>query len=98
MSLLRGKFIIFGKHAVRRADFLGRIATEIDGICDALLERAHLETCLLRERMRCERGRASGQLRLVRSPVTLQDFTEKLLPPELRNANPFGSCASSTTD
>ena len=47
-----------------RAVFLETIATEIIGLGDALLERAHQETGLPLERLSGERGRTVGQLRL----------------------------------
>ena len=47
-----------------RAVFLETIATEIMGLGDALLERAHQETGLPLERLSGERGRTVGQLRL----------------------------------
>jgi len=46
------------------ADFLDRIAGEILGAGDALLERADAETALGRERLASERGRTVHQLRL----------------------------------
>ena len=48
----------------RRAVFLETIATEILGLGDTLLERAHQETGLPLERLTGERGRTVGQLRL----------------------------------
>ena len=48
----------------RRAVFLEAIATEILGLGDTLLERAHQETGLPLERLTGERGRTVGQLRL----------------------------------
>ena len=47
-----------------RAVFPETIATEIIGLGDALLERAHQETGLPLERLSGERGRTVGQLRL----------------------------------
>ena len=46
------------------AELLERIATEIEALGDALLERAHLETALPLARLTGERGRTVGQLRL----------------------------------
>ena len=48
----------------RRAAFLERIATEIEGLGDALLERASAETGLPLARLTGERGRTCGQLRM----------------------------------
>src|SRR5437867_2053547 len=47
-----------------RAGFLEKIADEIVALGDALIERAHLETGLPRERITGERGRTVGQLKL----------------------------------
>ncbi len=47
-----------------RARFLEAIADRIDGLGDALVERAMLESGLPRARLTGERGRTSGQLRL----------------------------------
>src|SRR5690606_897587 len=47
-----------------RARLLERIATEIEDLGDALLQRAHQETGLPLPRLTGERGRTCGQLRL----------------------------------
>jgi NADP-dependent aldehyde dehydrogenase len=47
-----------------RAKFLRAIATEIEALGDELIERANQETALGVERLRGERGRTIGQLRL----------------------------------
>lgn len=48
----------------QRAALLERIATEIEGLGDALLQRAHQETALPLARLTGERARTCGQLRL----------------------------------
>lgn len=48
----------------RRAAFLEKIADEILALGDALIERAHLETGLLKDRLTGERGRTVNQLRM----------------------------------
>lgn len=48
----------------RRAHFLEAIAERIDGLGDALIDRAMAETGLPRARLIGERGRTTGQLRL----------------------------------
>ena len=50
-----------------RAAFLDAIATNIEAIGDALIERAMTETGLPRARLEGERGRTTGQLRLFAS-------------------------------
>src|SRR5215469_229807 len=46
-----------------RAAFLRRIATNVEGIADDLIERAHLETGLPKARLQGETARTYGQLR-----------------------------------
>jgi NADP-dependent aldehyde dehydrogenase len=48
----------------RRASFLEKIADEILALGDTLIERAHLETGLLKDRLTGERGRTVNQLRM----------------------------------
>ncbi len=50
--------------AERRADFLVKIADEIVAIGDDLIERAHIETGLPKDRLTGERGRTVNQLRM----------------------------------
>ena len=52
-----------------RAAFLRRIATRIEAITEALVERAHLETALPKPRLVSETGRTCSQLRLFASVV-----------------------------
>lgn len=52
-----------------RASFLEAIAARIEGLGDALLERAHRETGLPMARLQGERGRTTGQLRLFAKEV-----------------------------
>ena len=52
-----------------RAAFLEAIAARIEGLGDALLERAHQETGLPMARLQGERGRTTGQLRLFAKEV-----------------------------
>ncbi len=48
----------------RRAAFLEKIADEILALGEALIERAHAETGLLKDRLTAERGRTVNQLRM----------------------------------
>ncbi|RYG25646.1 aldehyde dehydrogenase family protein, partial [bacterium] len=48
----------------RRAAFLEAIASEIEGLGDALLQTANAETALPLARLTGERGRTTGQLRM----------------------------------
>jgi NADP-dependent aldehyde dehydrogenase len=48
----------------RRANFLEKVADEILALGDALIERVHAETGLLKDRLTGERGRTVNQLRM----------------------------------
>jgi 2,5-dioxopentanoate dehydrogenase len=50
--------------AEERADFIGRIADEIVALGDDLIDRAHLETALPKDRLSGERARTVNQLRM----------------------------------
>ena len=52
-----------------RAAFLEAVASEIEALGDALIERAHRETGLPLARLQGERGRTTGQLRLFAKEV-----------------------------
>lgn len=57
------------KPASQRAALLEAIAEEIDGTGDALIERADCETALGPDRLKAERGRTVGQLRMFASLI-----------------------------
>ena len=73
-----------GASSKRRATLLRRVADEIEGLGDALLERAHAETALPLGRLKGERGRTVGQLRMFADMVEenrhLQVRTDAALP------------------
>ena len=48
----------------KRAEFLNRIASNIEGIVEPVVERAHLETALPKARLQSETARTCNQLRL----------------------------------
>lgn len=50
--------------AEQRASFIEKIADEIVALGDALIERAHVETALPKDRLTGERGRTVNQLRM----------------------------------
>jgi 2,5-dioxopentanoate dehydrogenase len=52
------------RSAEERAAFITRIAEEIVALGDGLIERAHLETALPKDRLMGERGRTVNQLRM----------------------------------
>lgn len=70
MTLAKEAFPIYaGLPVQRRADFLRKIAENIDASVDDFAERGPLETGLPEGRMRGETGRTSGQLRLFASLI-----------------------------
>lgn len=48
----------------KRAEFLNKIATNIEAAVEAIVERAHLETALPKPRLQSETARTVNQLRL----------------------------------
>ncbi|MFC3174003.1 aldehyde dehydrogenase (NADP(+)) [Novosphingobium bradum] len=71
-----------------RADFLERIAANILGIGDALIERAMAETGLPRGRLEGERGRTVTQLRLFAEVVRAGRFLEARVDPAQPDRQP----------
>ncbi|SDV47302.1 aldehyde dehydrogenase (NADP(+)) [Chitinasiproducens palmae] len=72
-----------------RATFLERIASEIEALGDALLERAHAESGLPIARLQGERGRTTGQLRLFASVVREGRFQGVVVDPALPDRQPL---------
>lgn len=72
-----------------RAAFLERIADNILGIGDELIERAMLETGLPRPRLEGERGRTVGQLRLFAEVMRKGDFLGVRIDPALPDRTPL---------
>lgn len=62
--------------AERRAEFLEAIAEEIVALGDELIERAHLETALPKDRLTGERGRTVNQLKLFAEVVREGSWVE----------------------
>lgn len=62
--------------AERRAEFLDAIAEEIVALGDELIERAHLETALPKDRLTGERGRTVNQLKLFAEVVREGSWVE----------------------
>jgi NADP-dependent aldehyde dehydrogenase len=91
--------------AERRATFLEKIADEILALGDALIERAHAETALPKDRLTGERGRTVNQLRmfadLIREGSWVDARIDRAIPdrqplpkPDLRRMLiPFGPVA-----
>jgi alpha-ketoglutaric semialdehyde dehydrogenase len=71
-----------------RARFLERIADNIAGIGDALIERTMAESGLPRGRLEGERGRTIGQLRLFAEVVRRGDWLDATLDTALPNRTP----------
>ncbi|RFA26579.1 aldehyde dehydrogenase (NADP(+)) [Alkalilimnicola ehrlichii] len=72
-----------------RAAFLEAIATEIEDLGDALIERAIMETGLPRARLEGERGRTCGQLRLFASVVRAGEWLDLRHDPALPDRTPL---------
>ena len=72
-----------------RAVFLETIASEIEAIGDALIERAMLESGLPRARLEGERGRTCGQLRLFASVVRAGEWLDVRIDPALPERAPL---------
>lgn len=73
----------------QHASFLDAIANNIDAIGDELLERASSETGLGIERLRGERARTTGQLRLFAEVVRQGDFRCVRIDPALPDRTPL---------
>ncbi|QYE33678.1 aldehyde dehydrogenase (NADP(+)) [Polymorphobacter sp. PAMC 29334] len=72
-----------------RATFLRRIATEIEGLGDALIVQAMLESGLPRPRLEGERGRTVGQLRLFAGVVERGGWLGLRIDPALPDRAPL---------
>ena len=72
-----------------RAHFLRTIADRIQGIADALIERAHLETALPVPRLQSEAGRTANQLRLFADVVEDGSWTSPRIDTALPDRKPL---------
>ncbi|TFH84673.1 aldehyde dehydrogenase family protein, partial [Billgrantia azerbaijanica] len=72
-----------------RATFLETVASEIEALGAALIERALAETGLPRARLEGERGRTCGQLRLFASVVRAGEWLDVRLDPALPERQPL---------
>ncbi|WP_163578230.1 aldehyde dehydrogenase (NADP(+)) [Halomonas faecis] len=72
-----------------RATFLETVASEIEALGDALVERAMAETGLPQARIQGERGRTCGQLRLFASVVRAGEWLDVRLDPALPEREPM---------
>lgn len=73
----------------RHARFLETIAANIEALGDELIERASAETGLGGERLRGERARTTGQLRLFADVVRRGDFRGVRIDPALPDRTPL---------
>ena len=71
-----------------RASFLEAIATEIEALGDALIDRCGQETALPAGRLKGERGRTVGQLRLFASVVRDGSWRDLRIDPALPDREP----------
>ena len=74
--------------AATLADFLERVAAEIEGLGAALIDAADAETGLGRPRLEGERGRTTGQLRLFARMLREGSYVEAILDPALPERQP----------
>ncbi|KAA3652290.1 MAG: aldehyde dehydrogenase (NADP(+)) [Proteobacteria bacterium] len=72
-----------------RARFLETVATEIEALGDALIERCMLESGLPRARLEGERGRTCGQLRLFASVVRSGEWLDVRIDPAMPERQPL---------
>ncbi len=72
-----------------RAEFLERIAAEIEVLGDQLLERCHQETGLPLGRLQGERGRTANQLRLFATVVREGSWVDARIDPAQPDRQPF---------
>jgi len=72
-----------------RATFLETIATEIEAIGDALIQRAHAETGLPLARLQGERARTCGQLRLFAQVVREGSWVDGRIDPAIPDRQPL---------
>lgn len=73
----------------RRADFLDAIATEIDALGNALIDRAALESGLPPGRITGERGRTTGQLRLFANLLREGSWVDARINPAQADRQPL---------
>ncbi|OLT29903.1 2,5-dioxovalerate dehydrogenase [Actinomadura sp. CNU-125] len=73
---------------VRRAEFLERVADNIEALGDALVERAHAESGLPIARLTGERGRTTGQLRMFATLLRDGDVEVPRIDPALPDRTP----------
>ncbi len=74
--------------AEARANFLERIAVEIEALGDTLLQRCHAETGLPPARLQGERARTCGQLRLFAALVREGSWVDARIDPALPERTP----------
>ncbi|MEA3252977.1 MAG: aldehyde dehydrogenase family protein, partial [Pseudomonadota bacterium] len=72
-----------------RAAFLETVASEIEALGDALIERAVTESGLPRGRIEGERGRTCGQLRLFANVVRAGEWLDVRVDPALPDRAPM---------
>ena len=77
------------RSGAERANLLETIATEIEALGDALLQRAHAETGLPLARLTGERGRTCGQLRLFAQVARDGSWVDARIDPALPDRQPL---------
>ncbi|MDP3070875.1 MAG: aldehyde dehydrogenase (NADP(+)) [Opitutaceae bacterium] len=90
VHLAAGAFTAFrALSGTERAKFLEAIATEIEGIGDLLIQRAHQETRLPLTRLAGERARTCGQLRLFASVAREGSWVDARIDPAQPDRQPL---------
>jgi len=89
-TLANAAFASYRKTSLEeRAAFLERIASNIEGLGDALIERAHQESGLPIARLQGERGRTAGQLRLFAREVRAGRWLDARIDPAQPERKPL---------
>jgi NADP-dependent aldehyde dehydrogenase len=76
------------KSGRERAAFLMKIAEEIEGLGDDLINRCHQETGLPKARLQSERGRTTGQLRMFAELITEGSWVDARIETALPDRQP----------
>src|SRR5688500_2172861 len=90
LSAAENAFAVYRNNSgADRATFLEAIATEIEALGDALLQRANSETGLPLARLTGERARTCGQLRLFAQLVREGSWVDARIDPALPDRQPL---------
>src|SRR5690606_1064019 len=89
VQLAEQAFQVYRRKSGReRADFLVKIAEEIEALGDVLINRCHEETGLPTARLQSERGRTTGQLRMFAELLTEGSWVDARIETALPDRQP----------